>query len=151
MTCRRAKTEAAAAVMRIMIVEDESLLALDLEQLLRTAGHDTIGPATTANHAYELIEAESPDLALVDIRLADGDTGTAIARELWDRYRVPIVLVTASTADRPDYAEAALGHLAKPVAPTALLRSIEVVRRIMNDEPVKAEDVPANLRLFVSL
>lgn len=137
--------------MRILILQDEYLVAPDLELTLRMVRHKILGPAATIGDAYELAEAKKPDLALVDIRLADGDIGLTIARGLWERYRVPSLFVTGHAVDQPGCGEAALGTLAKPVSRTALLHSVEVVRRIMRDEPLTNEDVPADLHLFVSL
>ena len=137
-------------MMRIMIVEDDFLIALDMERTLRMAEHEIIGPAATAEMALKLAEAEHPDLALIDIRLADGDSGPALARELWDRYLVASLFVTANMTDNPAWTDAALGVLAKPASPVALFRSVNVVRRIIRDEPVDRRDMPNGLRLFVS-
>ena len=137
--------------MRVMIVEEDGLLALDLEQTLRMGEHTIIGPAPSADKARELATTDKPDLVLIDICLADGDTGPSLARELWERYEVPSLFLTANMQEGPDYTEAALGILAKPVSPKSLLRSINVVRRIMCDEPVTSKDVPDGLHLFVAL
>jgi DNA-binding response OmpR family regulator len=137
--------------MRIIVIEDDFLVAADLTRTLRMGGHQVIGPANTARKASELVSAERPDLALVDIRLADGDSGPDLARELWEQHRMPSLFVTANAYDRPGYTEAALGMLAKPVSPISLLRSIGLVHRILHDEPLTSQDVPTELRLFVSL
>jgi two-component system, response regulator PdtaR len=67
--------------LRILIVEDEALIALELESLLQDDGHLPIGIAATAREAMALGELE-PDLALVDVHLADGPTGIDVARRL---------------------------------------------------------------------
>jgi DNA-binding response OmpR family regulator len=134
--------------MRIMIVEDEYLVARDLERILRLAGHEIIGPAATAESAYGLAGETKLDLALLDIRLSDGSTGPAVAPRLWDRHRVPSLFVSGIPTDNPAYTHAALGALTKPVSSLVLLRSIEVTRRIMSGEPLWRHDVPAELRLF---
>lgn len=136
--------------MHIMIVEDEYPVALDLERTLRLAGYETIGPAATADTAYALIREQKPDLALVDICLADGDTGPVIARDLWDQHRVPSLFMAASLAACAAYTDAALGALTKPVSSLTLFRSVNVVRRIVRGEPLRKQDVPAELRLFGS-
>jgi DNA-binding response OmpR family regulator len=61
--------------MRVLIVEDEPVIGMDLEDAGTAAGHQVIGWATGHSSAMALAEARSPELAFVDLRLRDGDTG----------------------------------------------------------------------------
>jgi CheY-like chemotaxis protein len=66
--------------LRILIVEDEILIALELESLLQDLGHDVVGMAASSGEALSLGQELKPDLAFVDIHLADGSTWRAISQ-----------------------------------------------------------------------
>jgi two-component system, response regulator PdtaR len=68
--------------MRILIVEDEALIAMMLTDSLEGGGHEVMGPAGTAAEALALCEAALPDLALLDVDLRDGCNGVILARAL---------------------------------------------------------------------
>ncbi len=81
---------------RVLIVEDEALIALDLSDTIERLGFDLIGVAATFSQALILAEEAMPDLALVDVNLADGRTGPRIARELADRFGTTVTMATGS-------------------------------------------------------
>jgi CheY-like chemotaxis protein len=104
--------------LRILIVEDEILIALDMRELLEGSGHVVVGIADSADHAIATALRERPDLVLMDIALAGTRDGVDAALELRKRLDVPSLFITA----HPDLAmreraEAArpLGVLAKPL------------------------------------
>ncbi|MBC2806380.1 response regulator, partial [Rhizobium ruizarguesonis] len=72
--------------MKVMIVEDENFIALELERIAQEAGHQTIGPVSTVEQA--LAHAKRSDVALVDLSLSDGLSGAQLARRLIDRHGV---------------------------------------------------------------
>ena len=80
---------------RILIVEDEFLVAANLEAILAERGYEPVGVAPDLKTALDLA-AEKPDLALVDINLRDGETGPQIAERLCRDYGVAVVFVGAS-------------------------------------------------------
>jgi CheY-like chemotaxis protein len=80
--------------MNILIVEDELLIALDLESIVEDLGHKVIGPARTLDEALQL--AGDAEVALVDVQLADGVTGPAIAERLSSEHGVTVVFVTGN-------------------------------------------------------
>ncbi|HZH08935.1 MAG TPA: response regulator [Microvirga sp.] len=100
--------------LRILIVEDEFLIALELESLLQDAGHDVVGIAASSEEALALGRELSPDLAFVDIHLADGLTGIGVARELSDRHHVTVLFMTANANRIPEDFAGARGVIAKP-------------------------------------
>jgi len=100
--------------LRILIVEDEFLIALELESLLQDAGHDVIGIAASSKEALALGREHSPDLAFVDIHLADGLTGIDVARELSHRDHVTVLFMTANAKRIPEDCAGARGVIAKP-------------------------------------
>lgn len=105
------------ATRKLVIVEDEAILALDLERFLRGAGYDVRGVAADGESAVSLVEAEKPDLVLMDIHLQGPQDGVATALVLKERYGVPVVYLTAHgdprTIDRARSTEP-MGYLLKP-------------------------------------
>lgn len=105
----------------VMIVEDEALQALDLVSTVEKAGFETLGPFADADTALDTLEDFVPDVALLDIRLAE-DTSQKIADTLSD-LNVPFAFITAHAKDS---ATLISGHqkrpvFSKPVAPAAIV------------------------------
>src|SRR5690348_2348320 len=71
---------------RMLVVEDEWLISLQLEQMLAAAGFEVVGTAANAARAVALADRERPDLVLMDIRLAGPVDGIEAAREIMDRF-----------------------------------------------------------------
>jgi DNA-binding NarL/FixJ family response regulator len=109
---------------RILIVEDEALVALDIEQVLRSAGFEVVGIADTQAAAVAEATRLAPDLILMDITLREGN-GIEAARALG--ARVPIVFVSAN-ADQGTLAAAhaarPAGFIRKPFGPDELVATV---------------------------
>jgi CheY-like chemotaxis protein len=105
---------------RILVVEDEALVAMLVEDALLDAGATVMGPAATVAEALALLEREphSPDAAVLDLNLA-GETSTPVADALAGR-RVPFVVATGYGASGLPEAHAAVPVLAKPYDPDEL-------------------------------
>jgi DNA-directed RNA polymerase specialized sigma24 family protein len=91
----------------VLIIEDEILIALDLEQLVENLGHRTIGIARTRAEAIALAKAKRPGLILADIQLADGSSGLEAVNDLLNTFEVPVIFITAHperflTGERPE-------------------------------------------------
>lgn len=84
-----------AASARLLIVEDDWFIALEIEAVAQAAGHDVIGLVATADEAVELALARRPDLVLMDIRLAGPRDGIEAAIELRERADIPSLFVSA--------------------------------------------------------
>ncbi len=84
--------------MRVLIVEDEPLLEMVLEDTVVSAGHEVIGWATNCANALALGDARSPEIAFVDLRLWDGDTGLELSHRLSERG-IAVVVTTAYSSD----------------------------------------------------
>lgn len=96
------------APLKVMIVEDEMFLAMDLENHLEDLGQDVVGVAASAAEAFALASVSAPDLALVDVNLRDGASGPRIASELARKHDMLVVFVTGSPDQiPPDYARGA--------------------------------------------
>lgn len=81
---------------RILIVEDEVLLAMDLELLLKEMGHSVVGCVLTGRDALSLIENDRPDIILIDITLQGDMDGITTAKRIRQRQDIPIVFVTGN-------------------------------------------------------
>jgi DNA-directed RNA polymerase specialized sigma24 family protein len=92
-----ARDEMADAVRgRVLIIEDEAIIAMDLESLVAEAGHAVIGIARTRDGASALASTVRPDLILADIQLADQSSGIDAVNDLLGRYgAVPAIFITA--------------------------------------------------------
>lgn len=107
---------------RVLIVEDEFLLALQLEDILEDGGHMVVATLPDSQSLQRL--ADAPDIALVDLNLRDGLTGPDVARELSSRYGIPVIYVTANPAQIGDPADTAVGVVQKPFTREAILGAI---------------------------
>jgi CheY-like chemotaxis protein len=91
----------------VLIIEDESIIAAHLEQIVAEAGHRVIGNATTADEAREMFSAKRPGLILSDLQLADGSSGIDAVDQILQMSDVPAIFITAFpeqllTGDRPE-------------------------------------------------
>ncbi len=105
----------------VLIIEDEALIAMELELLLGDLGHRVIGVARTHSKALSLAKAHAPGLILADIHLADNSSGLDAVNELLRTFQVPVVFITAYperflTGERPEPAFL----IAKPFQPSAV-------------------------------
>jgi two-component system, response regulator PdtaR len=120
-------SEAGQAKTRILVVEDDFLIALQTEAALTEAGFDVVGTATTAEEAVSLARAHRPALAVMDIRLASQRDGIDAAAELFKELGIRSIFATAHddphTRRRAEHC-APLGWLAKPYTTTSLVISV---------------------------
>ncbi|MBW2292084.1 MAG: response regulator [Deltaproteobacteria bacterium] len=102
---------------KLMIVEDEMLVQLHLEQIVKDMGHEVTATATSAEHAIEEASRVAPDLVLMDISLPGARDGISAAKELRERFGCAVVFATAhadeDTLKRTE-SVAASGYLVKP-------------------------------------
>lgn len=80
---------------RILIIEDEPLIAMDIERLVSELGHVPTGVARTHAEAVRLATADPPGLVLADIQLADGSSGIDAVHEILEAFNVPVIFITA--------------------------------------------------------
>ncbi len=91
----------------VLIIEDETFIAMDIEALVESLGHNVIGIARTHNEAVALAKQKRPGLILADIQLADGSSGLDAVNELLGSFEVPVIFITAYperflTGQRPE-------------------------------------------------
>ena len=134
--------------MRILIVEDEALIAMVLADSLEDGGHEVVGPAATMAEALALCEAAPPELAVLDVNLGDGSNGVDVARALLERWGVPSIFASAQMMEARRARDIALGFICKPYGAETVLRSVEVAREVMRGG--KPVTVPAGFELFAA-
>jgi|SRR5579859_335985 len=109
--------------LRILVIEDDLLIASQIENSLSEAGFDVVGIATTGVEALELAKARSPVLAVADIRLAGGRDGIDTALELFRLHNIRCIFASAHSdkeARRRAEPAAPFGWLQKPYTMTSL-------------------------------
>jgi PAS domain S-box-containing protein len=114
---------------KVLIVEDEPLIAMELEARLREMGYAVIDPVSNGEAALTTIEAWRPDLVLLDIRLQGDRDGVHVAQEIDRRFDIPIIFVTAHADEatlRRAKATGPYGYLLKPFREQDLRVAIEV-------------------------
>jgi len=82
-------------VTRVLIIEDEPMIALDLEGIVEGLGHDVIAVARTHADAVRASQRETPGLVLADIQLADGSSGLDAVNQMLQAFSVPVIFITA--------------------------------------------------------
>jgi DNA-binding LytR/AlgR family response regulator len=116
--------------MKIMIVEDEALLALELEYEIEASGHEVVGIAADKAAALELLAATEPAFAFIDIHLNDGPTGIEIGRRLQE-IGTPYVFVTGNVKRIPDDFAGALGAIEKPYSMNGLQNALDYISEVV--------------------
>ncbi|WP_052594485.1 response regulator [Aureispira sp. CCB-QB1] len=99
---------------KILVVEDEMIIADNICSILEELGYDVLEPAISYTEALEILEAEKPDLALLDIQLAGRRDGIDLAWKIKDEYEIPFIFLTSN-------ADPATVERAKKVSPPAYL------------------------------
>ena len=142
MTTQQQPTTAPRSL-RVLIVEDESLVGMALRQMLDRMGHTVLGQAANAVEAAELYRRHNPDLVLMDIRLAGSD-GLEVARTLLEERPCPMVVVSAYSDKELIVRAAAVGvfgYLVKPANERELEAQIEVALQRFADQQVATLEI----------
>ena len=122
--------------LRVLIVEDQALLAMELELVLTEAGCDVVGAAMDTRSALSAAERERPDLALVDVNLVDGFTGPQIAQALVSRHGAAVVFLTANPEQIPEGFAGALGAVSKPFDEHTIRAVVDFARQFIEHRTV---------------
>ncbi len=127
---------------RVLIVEDDPLIAIDLEQTIHDLGYRTSGIANSFDSAKRL--APHSELALVDVHLIDGATGPRIGQLLSEEFGISVVMLTGNPELIADGIPGVIGVISKPAQPITIKELLEFM---VNDtgQPTR---YPSALRLF---
>ena len=114
--------------MRVLIVDDESLIRMDLRDIIESCGHEVVAEGTNGVEALELCNKQKPDIILMDVKIPELDSIEA-ARQIGFHHEAPVVLLTSySQQDLIDKARdsGVYGYLIKPVREEQLVPSLEM-------------------------
>lgn len=117
--------------LRILVVEDEAIVAMSLGAVLEQFGHEVVGTVATGRGAVADAARLEPDLLLMDVRLADGMDGISAAEQILAQRPVALVFITAYSDQKTVERIRDLGAevLSKPVGAEALRKAIEAARK----------------------
>jgi DNA-binding response OmpR family regulator len=125
---------------KIVLVEDEFIIAAALKMELTKSGYHVVGVASTADQALAAIKENTPALVLMDIRIKGPIDGIQTAQQIHGVFNIPVIFMSAhgdaKTLDRARDAGAS-GYLVKPIAPGVLLAAVEAVLRRHPATPTK--------------
>ncbi len=132
---------------KVLIVEDDFMIADCLEEILVDAGYEVCGIAREVDEAIAMGKAYCPDLAVIDLRLADGRYGTEVASVLCVEGGLGVLYVTGN-ANHPMLIDAAgEACMSKPYSATSILAALRIVRERMSKLAVLSR-FPADFRLL---
>lgn len=119
-------------MLKVLIAEDELMIADLLEETLIMSGYEVCGIARTVDEAVALADLHKPDLAVLDVRLAQGNRGPDIARRLSDRGTIGILYATGEDARHSTLTLAdGSASITKPYQVEDVARALSIVREIM--------------------
>jgi CheY-like chemotaxis protein len=127
---------------RILIVEDEIIIAADLRAILAEVGHVVVGWTATGEDAVLLAEIYRPDIVLMDLRLRGQMTGLQAAQKIRDGLRIPVICITASDPDG-DVMAAGFLTIHKPFDEIEIAEAISGPAPLAPEAPGDAFDFPA--------
>jgi AmiR/NasT family two-component response regulator len=122
------RVELPATPSRILVADDEFLVAAQVTHALATLGHVTVGPAVDGENAVALARSAMPDLALLDVQMPKRD-GLSVAREIYTELGIPVIIISAySDQETVDAARdsGVFGYLVKPASTEQIRAAISV-------------------------
>jgi AmiR/NasT family two-component response regulator len=126
---------------KVLIVEDEAAIAMEIEMLVSAMGYIVVGPAASCERALELAERERPDIALMDINISGNRDGVETAGHLRSRYDLPVIFTTAySNAETVSRAKGSQpqGWLLKPFSERELRITLDLsLQRLRTEQRLK--------------
>ena len=131
---------------RILIIEDEALVAMELRFVLEDLGHDVVATVADARSARKVARENDVDLALVDIHLSDGPTGVGLGRELGQDLGVSVLFMTANPGMVREGVAGTIGVLSKPTDEVAVQKAVDYALGRREGRPVLY--APPELQLF---
>lgn len=135
--------------MRILLVEDDSILAAAMEETITSAGHVVIGLAADEHGAVQIATAEPPDLALLDLNLAFGASGAVVANMIRNLYGTPTLFISGEpdACRKVGMRVGALGCLRKPFSQTTLLLTLEIAEALIAQQRPRGS-LPEEMELY---
>lgn len=131
---------------RILIIEDEALVAMELRYVLEDLGYVVVGTAPDARTALALASSGGIELALVDIHLSDGATGVGLGQQLGEAFGVTVLYMTANPGMVSHGVPGTMGVLTKPTDEGCVSEAVEYALHLRRGEPVPS--IPPGLQMF---
>ncbi len=131
---------------RILIIEDEAIVAMELRFVLEDLGYEVVGSAADARTARNMVKETEVDLALVDIHLSDGPTGVELGRGLANEDGVTVLYMTANPGMLRDGVAGTVGVLCKPTDERAVEKAVDFALCRRAGRPT--EYAPPELQVF---
>lgn len=132
---------------RILIIEDEALVAMELRFVLEDLGHEVVATAADARTARAVSAETEFDLALVDIHLSDGATGIELGRELGQQRGVTVLFMTANPGMVRNGVAGTIGVITKPTDERAVQTAVDYALRRRTTGAL-IDCAPPELQLF---
>ncbi|MBS1624876.1 MAG: response regulator [Bacteroidetes bacterium] len=141
-------------LVKILIVEDESLVAMDMSDMLMRIGYEVLPAAYSYEEAVAALEVYRPDLVLMDIQLGTGRNGLDLAQLVREKYNKPFIFIT-SHSDRSTVSQAAAlkpnGYLVKPFGQEDLYTCIEIALANFVESPNASGTMPPQWQIDASV
>jgi two-component system, response regulator PdtaR len=133
---------------RILIVEDDAVIALDMHEMLLRMGHEVTGVARDEAGAVKISQATAPALALVDFYLASGKGSGDLTQKLRAEWNTPTLFISGSPEACRDVArlDGVLGCLSKPFTEEELAAAISIVEAIISGR--RPAPPPSSLQIY---
>lgn len=137
--------------MRILVLEDDSVLAMDMADAIIAAGHRLTGVVSDEHEAVRIATVERPDLVLADLDLAVGGSGAMVATITRNLFQTPCLFVSGNPDEcrKNRAATGAIGCLKKPFSRADLHDALQIAEQIMRDSSHKAQP-PEALELYAA-
>jgi CheY-like chemotaxis protein len=116
----------------ILIVEDERILAFDMEMLLKESGCRVTGNVASGEEAVEQVRKNRPDLILMDIKLGGKMDGLKAAERIWEQFDIPVIFITGNLHDKTLERlrnGRAVGFISKPFVESKLFEAVESITK----------------------
>lgn len=129
--------------MRVVIVDDESLIRMDLKDILQSLGHEVVGEGTNGVESLHLARTLRPDVVLMDVKMPELD-GIEAARQIGFHHYAPVVLLTAYSQDdlvKKARESGVFGYLIKPLREELLVPMLEMAIGRFQDEVAMREEM----------
>jgi two-component SAPR family response regulator len=135
-------------MIKVLIVEDELIIAQDMIDILEKMNYDVMENAMDAEETFEILSRDTPDLILLDINLSGSRDGIEIAKEINEKYKIPFIFTTSytdiATLERAKQVNP-LNYLIKPFKPEQLYTAIEIAMNNL-EKAVSTQGLPSQRR-----
>lgn len=135
-------------MLKVLIVEDNVILADILENFLETGGYQVCGIAANVSEAVSLADLHKPHLAVLDYRMADGEFGSQIRSRLQDKTSMGILYASGDPLNNKLTLADGEAYIQKPYQMKDLLQAVRIVHEIKGKRDISSLPFPRNFRLL---